>query len=64
MTEVTKEAYGVAPDQGPVEKWTLKNAGVCVEVISLGCIIKAIKTVDRNGHFDDVVLGFDDLDSE
>ena len=64
MTEVAKEVFGVAPEQGFVEKWTLSTESVRVEVISLGCIITAIKTPDRHGHFADVVLGFDDLGSE
>lgn len=64
MAEVGKEVFGVAPNQGSVEKWTLRTESVCVEVISLGCIITAIKTPDRHGHLEDVVLGFDDLESE
>lgn len=63
MAEVTKDVYGVAPDQGTVEKWTLRTESVCVEVISLGCIITAIKTPDRHGQLEDVVLGFEDLES-
>ncbi|XP_041922452.1 aldose 1-epimerase isoform X1 [Alosa sapidissima] len=63
MTEVKKEVFGAVPELGSVEKWTLSTDSLCVEVISLGCIVTAIKTPDRQGHFEDVVLGFDDLES-
>ncbi|KAL2083417.1 hypothetical protein ACEWY4_021190 [Coilia grayii] len=63
MTDIAKEVFGVVPEQGSIEKWTLSTASVRVEVISLGCIITSIKTADRHGNFADVVLGFDDLAS-
>ncbi|XP_055026088.2 galactose mutarotase [Misgurnus anguillicaudatus] len=58
MTEVCKEKFG----EGPVEKWTLRSDSVSVEIISLGCVIKSIKTADRNGQSADIVLGYDDLE--
>lgn len=64
MTDIAKEVFGVIPEQGSVEKWTLSTGSVRVEVISLGCIITSIKTLDRHGNFADVVHGFDDLPSE
>ena len=45
-------------------RYTLKSAsgrGIEVQVLTLGCTITSIKVPDRNGHIDDVVLGFDDL---
>ncbi|KAJ8338429.1 hypothetical protein SKAU_G00373950 [Synaphobranchus kaupii] len=62
MTEVSKEEFGVIPGQGRVEKWKLKSQSVTVEIISLGCIITSLKTKDKNGEVDDVVLGFDSLE--
>ncbi|XP_051506904.1 aldose 1-epimerase [Myxocyprinus asiaticus] len=62
MTEVCKELFGTAPDQGPVEKWILRSDSVSVEIISLGCVIKSIKTADRSGQSADIVLGYDDLE--
>ncbi|XP_023652022.2 galactose mutarotase [Paramormyrops kingsleyae] len=61
MTEVTKEEFGVIPGQGSVQKWRLKSQSVTVEIISLGCIITSIKTKGRDGEFNDIVLGFDNL---
>jgi len=59
MTEVCKEKFGTA-----VEKWTLRSASVCVEIISLGCVIKSITTEDRSGQSADIVLGYDDLEGK
>ncbi|XP_028844466.1 galactose mutarotase [Denticeps clupeoides] len=63
MTEVTREEFGLVPERCPVEKWTLSSAVVRVEIISLGCIITAIKAPDHHGQYADIVLGFDDLES-
>lgn len=62
MTEVCKEEFGTAV--GPVEKWTLRSGSVCVEIISLGCVIKSITTEDRSGQSADLVLGYDDLEGK
>lgn len=41
----------------------LKNEEIEVHVTSLGCTIVSIFTKDKEGHMDDVVLGFDTMDS-
>ncbi len=38
---------------------TLQNNGIIVQLLSLGAIVKTIKTADRNGEVRDIVLGFD-----
>ncbi|XP_028676549.2 aldose 1-epimerase [Erpetoichthys calabaricus] len=63
MTQVTKEAFGSVPGVGTVDKFRLESEGVTVEILTLGCIISALKTRDRNGRSDDIVLGFDTLES-
>lgn len=45
-----------------VEKFVLKSDSVKVEILSLGCILAALETKDRDGKFSDVVLGFDTLE--
>src|ERR1043166_1658491 len=46
------------------EMITLKNArGMEVRVIPYGGIVTSIRVPDRNGRFDDVVLGYDDAES-
>ncbi len=43
---------------------TLKNArGMEVRAIPYGGIITSIRVPDRDGHFDDVVLGYDDVEN-
>jgi aldose 1-epimerase len=59
---VTRAAFGTLPDGTPVEAFTLRNAhGLEVRAISYGAIIVSIRVPDRAGHFDDVVLGEDDV---
>jgi aldose 1-epimerase len=54
--------FGVMPDGRAVEMSTLTNGhGVQVRTIPYGAIIVSIRTPDRSGRFDDIVLGFDQL---
>ena len=41
--------------------YNLKNELVDVEILSLGGIIKSIKTADNNGVFENIVLGYNNL---
>jgi aldose 1-epimerase len=61
--EVTREAFGSTPDGTAVELFTLRNAnGIEVRAITYGGIIISLRTPDRNGTVDDIVLGFDQLE--
>jgi aldose 1-epimerase len=54
--------FGRTADGQPVELFTLTNAhGVEVQLTNYGGIITALKTPDRSGRFDDIVLGYDSL---
>jgi aldose 1-epimerase len=60
---ITKAAFGRTPDGTPVELYTLRNArGMAASIMTYGGIITSLKVPDKNGRFDDVVLGFDHLD--
>lgn len=60
---VIKSEYGKMPDGTTVEQYVLKNAnGVEVNVITYGGRITSLKVPNKNGEFENVVLGFDDLD--
>lgn len=49
---------------GAADLYHLKNdKGVEVEIINFGGIVKSIRTPDRNGNFEDIVLGFDSLEA-
>lgn len=59
---MTRATFGRLPDGRVVEQFTLTNAhGVEVRAITYGAIITVIRTPDRAGHSDDIVLGFDSL---
>ena len=51
------------PDGTQVTGYTIRNArGASMHVITYGAIITSLRTADRNGRIDDIVLGFDDLE--
>ncbi|HEY6107422.1 MAG TPA: sugar-binding domain-containing protein, partial [Gemmatimonadales bacterium] len=60
---VTRAPFGRLPDGRAVEQFTLTNLhGVEVRAITYGAVITAVRTPDRDGKLDDVVLGFDSLE--
>lgn len=60
---ITKAPFGKTPDGTPVDIYTLTNAaGVEARIMTYGGIVVSLKTPDRNGKMEDVVLGFDNLD--
>jgi aldose 1-epimerase len=57
---VPQASWGQTPDGRAVDLITLRNgAGVEVHIATLGGIITSLRVPDREGHFDDVVLGHD-----
>lgn len=59
----SRQSFGHAPDGTPVDAFTFSNArGIELRVITYGGIIVSLRTPDRDGRFDDVVLGHDDVD--
>ncbi len=62
-TPLPKEPFGKTADGQQVFLYTLKNAsGMEVRITNYGGTIESIRVKDRKGKFDDVVLGFKDLD--
>lgn len=60
---VARADFGRLPDGTAVELFTLTNASsMTVSAMNYGGIVTSIKVPDRNGRFDDVVLGYDSLD--
>src|SRR5215510_15701383 len=58
----TLTPFGRTPDDKLVEVVNLRNnSGVEARVLTYGGIILSLKTPDRDGTFDDIVLGFDDI---
>jgi aldose 1-epimerase len=60
---IEKQIFGKMPDGTAVDIYTLRNAsGVETRITNYGGIVVSLKVPDRNGKFDDVVLGYDNLD--
>ncbi|MFD2630159.1 aldose epimerase family protein [Oceanobacillus kapialis] len=60
--EVKKEQIGEI-DRNPVYAFTLKNDhGVEITCINYGCIITKMITPDKQGNFENIVLGYDTLE--
>ena len=61
---VTRESFGTTSTGENIDIYTLKNAnGVETRITNYGGIVVSLKIPDRNNKFDDVVLGFNDLES-
>ena len=53
------KTWGKTPDNKDIKLYTLTNAnGVKVQLSDIGAGIVSIVTPDRNGHFDDIALGY------
>ncbi len=60
---ISKMPWGQTKEGKPVELFTLTNAkGMIVKITNYGGTVTEIHVPDRAGKFDDVVLGFDNLD--
>jgi len=61
---LTQSPYGRTPDDKVVDLITLRNNhDYEMTVLTYGGTIVSLRTPDRTGAFDDIVLGFDDLKS-
>src|ERR1044071_4977218 len=58
-TDVTKQSFGKMPDGTPIELFTVSDGKVEARIMTFGAIIVSLKTVDRKGTMEDIVLGFD-----
>jgi aldose 1-epimerase len=56
-THVTKQAFGHAPDGTAVDLYSLADGKIEVRIMTYGGIVVSLRTPDRNGKLDDVVLG-------
>jgi len=60
--ELKRTPFGSTADGQPVELFTLTNGhGIEVQLTNYGGIITSLKTPDRLGRFDDIVLGYETL---
>ena len=61
-TSVTKKPFGKMPDGTQIDVYTLSEGKIEARIITYGGIVVSLKTPDKSGKVDDVVLGFDTLD--
>lgn len=61
---ISSESFGFTKDSTEVKKFTLTNKnGLNMEVITYGAIITSLETPDKEGKLEDIVLGYNDLQS-
>src|SRR5207253_5639864 len=61
---VERSNFGTLDDGTVIESFTLRNAkGAMARVITYGATLTELRVPDRKGELDDVVLGFDNLES-
>jgi len=59
---VSQAPFGKMPDGTPVEIYTLRNSkGMETRIMTYGGIVQSLKAPDKNGKFNDIVLGYDNL---
>jgi len=60
---IQKTVFGKTPDGKTVNLFTIKNAGgVELKVSEFGAILVSLKVPDREGNFEDIIQGFDNLE--
>lgn len=61
--DITSEVFGTLADGQTVSLYTLVNAnGMKVKITNYGGIVTSLEVPDKNGKFEDIVLGYDKLD--
>lgn len=62
MTRIVKTTFGTLPDGQTADYYTLRNKnGMEIKITNYGGIITHLMAPDKNGTFEDVVLGYDSL---
>jgi aldose 1-epimerase len=60
---ISESPFGKLPDGQAIEMYSLKNAnGIQVNIITYGGAVQSIMMPDKNGHVEDVALGYGDLE--
>lgn len=62
--DIDVDTFGVAPDGQQIRLYTLRNAnGLEARIMNYGAIVVSLEVPDRKGELDDIVLGYDNLQS-
>ncbi|MEO9476697.1 MAG: aldose epimerase family protein [Cyclobacteriaceae bacterium] len=63
IAKITRAPFGSMPDGTEVEVYKMTNtAGMSVKVITYGGIITSLTAPDKDGNYEDVVLGYNKLE--
>ncbi len=61
---IEKKLFGKLSNGSEIFAYTLKNQnGMTAEIINYGAIVVSLTAPDRNGKFEDIVHGYDNIDS-
>jgi aldose 1-epimerase len=60
--DVSQKIYGEVNGENVFEYTLKNNNGMELSCINFGCVITSIKTADRDGNIENVVLGFDSFE--
>ena len=58
---VTKRLFGTTAEGREAYLYSITAGGVTAEVTDFGAALVNLFVPDRDGHVDDVILGFDDV---
>ncbi len=58
---ITSQPFGTSQSGQPATLWTLSQGKTQVDVTDHGATLVAVRTPDRAGFIEDVILGFDDV---
>ena len=62
--DINVESFGKTPEGKAVRRYTLVNAnGLKAQVMTYGAIVISLEVPDKQGKLDDIVLGYDNLQS-
>jgi aldose 1-epimerase len=61
-TRVSRQAFGRTSEGTPVDLYSLADGKIEARIITYGGIMVSLRTPDRNGKLDDVVLGCDSVE--
>jgi aldose 1-epimerase len=62
-TRVTRKTFGKMPDGAAVDLYSLADGKIEAGIITYGGIVVYLRTPDRNGKLDDIVLGCDSVEA-
>jgi aldose 1-epimerase len=61
-TRIAKRDFGHTAEGTAVDLYSLKDGKIEADIITYGAIVVSLRTPDRNGRLDDVVLGCDSVE--